>query len=156
MYYFVHVKFLYNLWKRTMDVESVAQVYRQLNKENLPLLRQVYHDNVLFEDAAHRIEGWRALSDYFARLYQNVERCDFTIHDHQQVGDCGFLTWTMSLQHPRLARGKLIHVQGMSHLKFQDNQVIYHRDYFDLGEMLYEHIPLLGSVIRSIKQRLGQ
>jgi len=38
----------------------------------------------------------------------------------------------------------------MSHLKFADGKVISHRDYFDLGEMLYEHIPLLGGVIKSI------
>ncbi len=139
-----------------MDVKSVAQIYSQLSKENLHLLRQVYHDNVIFEDPAHRIEGWQNLSDYFANMYKNVIRCDFAIHHHQQVGEWGFLTWTMSLQHPKLARGKTIEVQGISHLKFLENQVIYHRDYFDLGEMVYEHVPVLGKIVRFIKNSLGQ
>ncbi|MEL7287824.1 MAG: nuclear transport factor 2 family protein, partial [Pseudomonadota bacterium] len=64
--------------------------------------------------------------------------------------------WTMDLQHPKLQKGAPISVNGVSHLKFRDGQVIYHRDYFDLGEMLYENLPLLGSVVRTIKQRLGQ
>lgn len=139
-----------------MDVKSVAQVYSQLSKENLHSLRLVYHDHVIFEDPAHRIEGWQALSDYFTKMYKNVIRCDFAIHHHQQVGESGFLSWTMTLQHPQLARGKAVQVQGISHLRFQDNLVIYHRDYFDLGEMVYEHIPLLGSLVQFIKNRLGQ
>ncbi|MDE1230773.1 nuclear transport factor 2 family protein [Vibrio aestuarianus] len=139
-----------------MDVQSVSEVYQKLNKANLHLLDEVYHNDVVFEDAAHRLEGKVSLSEYFNNLYQNVTRCDFTIHEQQQMGNSGFLTWTMALQHPKLGKGSLIYVQGMSHLKFQDGKVIYHRDYFDLGEMLYENLPLLGSVIRAVKQRLGQ
>ena len=30
----------------------------------------------------------------------------------------------------------------------------YHRDYFDMGEFIYERVPVLGSVIRAIKRRL--
>ncbi|EGQ9919877.1 TPA: nuclear transport factor 2 family protein [Vibrio parahaemolyticus] len=139
-----------------MDIQSVGDIYQKLNKANLHLLKDVYHQDVVFEDSAHRLEGLSALSDYFQSLYANVIRCDFIIHDHQQVGDTGFLTWTMDLQHPKLHKGAPIAVSGVSHMKFSDGQVIYHRDYFDLGEMLYEHLPLLGSVIKTIKQRLGR
>ena len=34
-------------------------------------------------------------------------------------------------------------------------KVCQHRDYFDLGAMLYEQLPLLGPVVRTIKMRLG-
>ncbi|ENJ7185291.1 nuclear transport factor 2 family protein [Vibrio fluvialis] len=139
-----------------MDVQTVARFYSQLNKHNLHTLQDIYHQDIVFEDAAHRIEGFISLSDYFANLYQNVERCDFTIHEQHQSQSNAFLTWTMHLQHPKLGNGKLVNVQGVSHLRFQDGKVIYHRDYFDLGEMLYEQLPLLGSVIRSIKRRFGQ
>ncbi|HDY7901818.1 TPA: nuclear transport factor 2 family protein, partial [Vibrio vulnificus] len=53
-------------------------------------------------------------------------------------------------------KGACVEVKGVSHLKFEAGKVIYHRDYFDLGEMLYENLPLLGGIIRAIKQRLGQ
>lgn len=139
-----------------MNIEAVSDVYQKLSRDNLHLLNGIYHEDVIFEDAAHRLEGWSELSDYFESLYQNVHRCDFDIHTQQQVGDSGFLTWSMLLQHPKLQGGQKVTVNGASHLKFQNDKVIYHRDYFDLGEMIYENIPLLGSVIRSIKQRLGQ
>lgn len=139
-----------------MDVQSVVNFYQKLNKSNLHLLAEVYHQEVVFEDAAHRLEGREALEGYFEALYTNVKRCDFSIHEHQQVGDSGFLTWQMTLEHPKLSKGAVIYVNGVTHIKFSQGQVIYHRDYFDLGEMLYENLPLLGSVIKSIKQRLGQ
>ncbi|SJN57053.1 nuclear transport factor 2 family protein [Vibrio ruber] len=139
-----------------MDVQTVALFYTQLNKHNLDTLHDIYHDAVVFEDAAHRIEGVTALSDYFIKLYQNVERCNFTIHEQYPTDNGGFLIWTMHLQHPKLRHGQLVNVQGTTHLRFQDNKVIYHRDYFDLGEMLYEQLPLLGRIIRWIKRRLGQ
>ena len=139
-----------------MDVQAVGEVYQQLNKSNLHLLSDVYHDEVVFEDAAHRLEGWQELENYFESLYTNVTRCDFNILEHQQTGNSGFLTWQMALEHPKLSKGSMIHVNGVSHLKFSQGRVIYHRDYFDLGEMLYENLPLLGSVIKTIKQRLGK
>ncbi len=139
-----------------MDIHTVARFYSELNKENLGRLEDIYAQNVVFEDAAHRIEGYNALLTYFQNLYKNVDRCQFDIAEKHQSGGTGFLTWTMRLQHPNLAGGNQVSVKGISHLRFVDDKVIYHRDYFDMGEMLYENLPLLGSVIRKIKQRLGQ
>ena len=62
----------------------------------------------------------------------------------------------MSYSHKRLNSAQPIQVQGHSLLKMADDKVIYHRDYVDLGAMLYEHIPLLGKVIRTIKARASQ
>ncbi|MCG9659323.1 nuclear transport factor 2 family protein [Vibrio mediterranei] len=139
-----------------MNIEMVSEVYQKLNKNNLHLLEQIYHKDVVFEDSAHRLEGWVQLSAYFDSLYTNVIKCDFDIRHHQQVEDSGFLTWTMQLQHPKLNGGEAVNVNGASHIRFSGDRVIYHRDYFDLGEMLYENIPLLGFVIKNIKQRLGK
>ncbi len=139
-----------------MNIEMVSEVYQKLNKNNLHLLEQIYHKDVVFEDSAHRLEGWEQLSAYFDSLYTNVIKCDFDIRHHQQVEDSGFLTWTMQLQHPKLNVGEAVKVNGVSHIRFSGDRVIFHRDYFDLGEMLYENIPLLGFVIKNIKQRLGK
>ncbi len=139
-----------------MEISSVVDIYQKLDKDNLHLLEDLYHPDVVFEDAAHRLVGRVALYDYFQTLYANVIRCGFVIDEQQQVGDSGFLTWRMELVHPKLQNGAPVLVNGASHLKFSHGQIIYHRDYFDLGEMLYENLPLLGSVIKIVKQRLGQ
>lgn len=139
-----------------MDSETVAQFYQALSKDNIDQLPTIYHDNIVFEDAAHRIEGIDSLCAYFSELYQNVERCDFDIDQHHQFGNVGFLVWQMTLIHPKLNGGKPVVVPGTTHLNFQDDKVIFHRDYFDLGQMLYEQLPILGHVIKAIKRKLGQ
>ena len=58
----------------------------------------------------------------------------------------------MNYAHPKLAGGKDIVVDGATDLMFEE-KIIYHRDYIDMGQMLYEQIPVLGSIIRYIKKK---
>ncbi len=62
----------------------------------------------------------------------------------------------MTFSHPRLRGSAPVTVEGATRLEFDETgKVCLHRDYFDLGAMLYEQLPLLGSVVRTIKGRLG-
>jgi hypothetical protein len=63
------------------------------------------------------------------------------------------LIWTMRYAHPRLNKGNEITLEGASHIRYEE-KVYYHRDYFDGGRLLYEHVPLLGSVIKQLKKRM--
>ncbi|OAN11730.1 transcriptional regulator [Photobacterium jeanii] len=137
-------------------MDNFISVYSQLGKENLADLEAIYHPNVVFEDPAHRIEGWYALQDYFGQLYRNILHCEFTIHHYLTDDNQAFVQWTMSFAHPDIEKGKTRTVEGCTRLEFDGEKVIHHRDYFDLGEMVYEGVPLLGKVIRLIKTRLGQ
>ncbi|RQM57570.1 nuclear transport factor 2 family protein [Aeromonas enteropelogenes] len=131
-------------------------LYQQLDRQQLHLLSEVYADEVIFIDPAHRIEGLAALSDYFAALYQRLAYCRFVITSQQQQGRQAWLGWTMTFSHPRLRGGKPVTVEGATRLEFdEEGKVCLHRDYFDMGAMLYEQLPLLGSVVRTIKGRLG-
>jgi hypothetical protein len=63
----------------------------------------------------------------------------------------------MTFIHSKLAGGRPITSAGVTFLRSDDNgRVFHHRDYFDLGAMVYEQIPLLGRAINSIKRRLGK
>jgi len=61
----------------------------------------------------------------------------------------------MHLSHPKLNAGNTISVQGHSKLVFEGEKIINHRDYFNAGELLYKHIPLLGNIINFIDKRAG-
>ncbi|MGY3966179.1 nuclear transport factor 2 family protein [Aeromonas enteropelogenes] len=130
--------------------------YQQLDRQQLHRLSEVYADEVIFIDPAHRIEGLAALSDYFAALYQRLAYCRFVITSQQQQGRQAWLGWTMTFSHPRLRGGKPVTVEGATRLELdEEGKVCLHRDYFDLGAMLYEQLPLLGPLVRTIKGRLG-
>lgn len=137
-------------------LDDFLAVYRQLTADNLDLLDTIYSRNIEFCDPAHEIRGLDALRRYFAELYRNADSVAFSFSRRHLVDDEAYLSWRMSLRHPKLARGRTIEVDGMSYLQFDGaGKVRYHRDYFDLGAMLYEHLPLLGSLVKTIKRRLG-
>lgn len=142
------------------DMKSLAArvmaTYEHLGPDNLDDVRALYADDIYFEDPAHGIQGISALMNYFKVLVANVERCQFRFHQAIPMNSDIFLSWTMLVQHRRLRGGELIRVEGVSFLKTRNGKVYYHRDYFDMGAMVYENVPVLGAIIRAIKQRLGQ
>ena len=138
-------------------MEKFLAMYQDLSSENLHLLQDVYSSDIRFMDPAHEINGLDRLTEYFSALYQNVISIDFDFKDIVEQENCCYLQWDMSFRHKSLAGGKTILVSGTTFLQMNsDHKVYFHRDYFDLGEMLYEHIPLLGRFVTTIKRRLGK
>ena len=137
-------------------METFLQTYTSLNHSNLHLLGSIYTDDVIFIDPVHSIKGLPQLTAYFEALYRNISSIEFSFTDPIREKDIGYVQWTMTYSHPRIQKGNLIDVPGVSFLKFHaSGKVNYHRDQFDLGCMLYEHLPVLGRVISTVKGRLG-
>jgi hypothetical protein len=136
-------------------LRQFARRFAQLDKDNLQRLGELYTDDVRFTDPLHEVQGLGQLRAYFAELYANVNELRFDFHGFDQIAEGeGYLRWVMSYRHPRLAGGRLIRVDGCSHLRWRD-KVYCHRDYFDAGAMLYEHLPILGRAIAWLKRRMG-
>ena len=137
-------------------LERFLHIYRHLNRDNLALLEEIYSTDVRFSDPAHSLEGLAVLQGYFAELYANVDSITFDFTDQHACQDQVFVQWQMRLRHPRLNGGAEILVPGISCLHFgSDGLVDEHRDYFDLGVLLYEQLPLVGPLVRSIKRRFA-
>jgi hypothetical protein len=128
-------------------------VYQKLSTDNLDLLEDLYHKDVTFIDPMHKVEGFKNLFQYFKNLYQNLTACDFVIDDVVWEDSKASIFWTMSYLHPKLNKGKRVQVRGTSHIKGQGGKVIYHRDYLDLGAMLYEQLPIFGKLTKWIKTK---
>jgi hypothetical protein len=128
-------------------------VYQKLSIDNLNLLSTIYHDKVTFIDPMHHVEGYDDLYQYFKSLYQNLSSCEFVIDDVIWQNSKASIFWTMTYQHSKLNKGRPVTVLGTSHIRGEDDKVIYHRDYLDLGAMLYEQLPVLGKLTKWIKTK---
>ncbi|MDN3651929.1 nuclear transport factor 2 family protein [Thalassotalea ponticola] len=137
-------------------LSNFIQVYESLGVDNLENLNDIYDTDVAFEDPMHKVQGFDNLQHYFDALYTNLSECRFTIDNVIANQDQAALYWHMVYTHPKLNGGKPVSVEGHSHLKAANDKVIYHRDYVDVGAMLYEHIPVVGRMIKAIKKRAGQ
>jgi len=136
-------------------LEKLNTFYRHLDTAQLAKLPEIYHRQAVLVDPVGRHEGIDTLRLYFEQLLAQTHYCRFDIQHQLSTDDETMLFWRMIYSHPRLKKGKELVLDGNSHLRFSENRVIYQRDYYDLGAMLYEHIPLLGRVVKAVKSRLA-
>lgn len=135
-------------------IEEISRFYRQLDASSVAQLDNLYAENTVFVDPVTHLEGLDALKKYFHQLLENTSSCQFEITQVTEANNQYFLIWTMTFSHPRLKAGEEVKVEGISHLQVENNKIVHHRDYYDMGEMLYEQVPVLGFVIRKLKGRL--
>ena len=136
-------------------IDDFCQLYQTLGKDNLNQLTNVYQQDIVFIDPIHEVQGLNALVEYFAHLYQNLLFCRFTIENIILGDEQASVFWTMHYRHSKINSAKCIAVNGCSLLKYTD-KIYYHRDFFDMGQMLYEQLPVLGSLIKVVKKRASR
>ncbi len=133
----------------------IRKIFDDLRTDNVDILNAFYAPDSNFVDPIVNLNGLEAIKGHYAQLYQNVKSISFEYSDEVVQNDTHVLLWTMKLQAEKLNSGQPIAVIGNSYIKFNSqNLVSYHRDYFDMGEFIYEHIPVLGYVIGKVKKRL--
>lgn len=155
-------------------VAAFIDLYQILNKNNLEQLSSIYHPQIIFVDPLHKTEGIDEFKAYFFNMYKQVNTIQFNIENVVEQERQACLFWQMPFQTTKLNHGKTISVNGMSLLKYQyplltqhpngekqnliskttNNKIIFHRDYYDAGQMLYENIPFLSKAIQFIKNRM--
>lgn len=120
------------------------------------LLDQTYAPDVYFNDTLKAVQGREALRHYLAESADAVEDCRVRIHEstRSEHGE-HWVRWSMMIRFKKLRRGQDTWTIGISHLRFDaEGRVVYHQDYWNAADGIYEHIPLLGAAIRAIKRRL--
>jgi limonene-1,2-epoxide hydrolase len=115
-------------------------------------LGELYEADVVFEDPFHRVEGLGELEAYFGRLNARIESAEFAFGTQVVGAGEAALTWTMTvkIRRPR----QTIVVPGVSVLRFGE-RINFQRDYFDVGEMMYERLPVIGWLLRRVKRAVG-
>ncbi|NMT63675.1 nuclear transport factor 2 family protein [Marinobacter orientalis] len=132
-----------------------TQLFNSLCAGDMAGLSSVYSDNVRFTDPFSSVEGIDELTEYFAGAYANVISCGFDFGEPVISGENVCIPWVMHLQHRRIRKGKPVKVDGISQLAIRNGHVAFHRDYFDAGQLLYENLPVMGGVIRWIRNQAG-
>ena len=134
-------------------IERFKNYFKVLHESDLSELHELYCDQVIFKDPVHEIRGLVELEDYFTSMCADLTDCRFEYLDEVVTESTAFVKWVMHFKHPRLGN-KLISVRGVTHLKIGD-KIEYHEDFYDMGAMLYEQLPLLGNVTRWLRSRLA-
>lgn len=114
-------------------------------------LDRLYAEDVVFRDPISEAHGLDELRRYFTRFAEVSAGNRFEITDEVvQPGEAAIF-WSMVLvdDHGREKR----RFQGVSHMKVRD-RIYEERDYFDLGEAVYDHVPVVSWLTRLVRSRL--
>lgn len=132
-------------------VQAVRTYFEALQPGDVARMGELYADQAFFRDPFNEVRGLAAVQRIFAHMFESVEAPRFVVRDAFEQGDQGFLTWDFHF----VARGRPMLIHGSSHVRFApDGKVLYHRDYWDAAEELWEKLPVLGALLRLFKKRL--
>ena len=136
--------------------QRFRELYNSLNKDTIEQLADVYAADAIFIDPIHSLNGLGNITDYFKNLYENVVTIHFDYADVSYGPQLFHQDWTMTFVHPKMKKGEPIVVNGSTRVRINSTGLITeHRDYFDVGQMIYQNVPILGSCIQLINRRLS-
>jgi limonene-1,2-epoxide hydrolase len=115
--------------------------------------RAVYARGAYFNDGFAELEGVDEIAAYLVRSAEATGEVAIEVHDVAYSGAEIYLRWDMRFGN---AKGsKTVIAPGVSHLRLDANgRVIFHRDYWDSSGALAEFVPLMPSILRSIRSRM--
>jgi len=112
-----------------------------------------YDTTVFFKDPFNEVTDLASVQAIFHEMFKRVQHPRFIVHDVLEQGASCFLTWDFTFE---TGSPQPWCIRGASHLRFNtEGRVVYHRDYWDAAEELYEKLPVIGSLMRWLKRRVG-
>ncbi|CAH0991226.1 hypothetical protein SIN8267_01328 [Sinobacterium norvegicum] len=135
-------------------IEDFKRFYRDMKYGKAVDISDIYADNVIFVDPIHKLQGLDNLSAYLDHSLENVTECRFEFLDIIASDSIAYIKWRMHYHHPKISAQPQT-LKGISHLHF-DQKITFHEDVYDMGSMVYEHLPIIGRIIGYIKRRIAR
>lgn len=131
-------------------------VFDHFTPDQLPaVVRDAYAEGLFFNDSLKTVREREALAEYLAESARAVQHC--TVHvDEWTPADTGwYVRWRMTIRFRRFKPDTDTESIGVSHVVFdRDGRVALHQDFRDAAGGFYEHLPLVGGLVRRIRRRL--
>ena len=134
------------------SLQQLIRFFETIATDSVGQLAQVYTEDVFFKDPFNEVRGLPEVIRIFSHMFEQVDGPRFVVTSHVLQGDQAFLTWDFLFRMKRFSAAEQC-IRGTTHLRFgPDGRANFHRDYWDAAEELYEKLPLLGSLMRTLKR----
>jgi hypothetical protein len=112
----------------------------------------VYAEQLHFSDTLALISSRDALQAYFDRLHNADTTVAVRVLSRQISDRNAYLVWEMTSTFAPVIATRRSHTIGMTHLRFNEaGQVILHQDFWDAAQGFYQHVPVLGAALRTVR-----
>lgn len=139
-----------------MDIDRLIAFYQTLTPESIGRFAEFYGTGAYFKDPFNEVRGIEAIEQIFTHMFRQVDEPRFVVTEHICDAHGVILVWEFSYRARLWGRGEAQTIRGVSHLKLgSDGKIDYHRDYWDVAEELYMKVPLIGRLMRWLKNALA-
>ncbi len=118
-------------------------------------IRNLYAEKFYFNDTFVILNDIDSLVAHMMKTAGNVDVTTVNIHEVVAGKEDYYLKWTMHMKFKTMGRLVDSVSMGVSQVRFNnEGKIIFHQDYWDGSENLYEHLPLIGRFVKKIKANL--
>lgn len=135
---------------------AVKQLFTEYTKENVEAnLTKVYAERVYFRDAFKQFDSAEAIRHYMLEGLAPLNAAEFQFRRVARVDDEFYLDWVMRLDFKKTPAGSWEESIGMTHMRFDsEGRIIFHQDYWDPTDIVYQRIPIAKQLINYVKRKL--
>lgn len=139
-----------------MKLDALIQFYNEFSPESVARFPEFYSSDAWFKDPFNEVRGIAAIQRIFTHMFTQVDKPRFVVTGQVADAHSAMLVWEFRFRVKRWNKGEIQVIRGVSHLKFDDQEnVCYHRDYWDAAEELYEKLPLIGPITRLLHKMIS-
>lgn len=135
-------------------VERIVDFFETLTPHSVARLGEIYADDAYFKDPFNEVRGIPAIQRIFDHMHVDLRDPHFVVTGSVADGALVFLTWEFRFRFKKYSPEQEQVIRGASQLWLTaDGRIRSHRDYWDAAEELYEKLPVVGALMRWLKQR---
>lgn len=117
---------------------------------------RLYASDLHFSDALMLTRDRARVVEHFQGLVDAGTAVQVDILQTLVSGADVYLIWSMRAEFTPVRKPVISETIGITHLRFDKaGRVVLHQDFWDTGLGFYQHIPVLGQVVKSINRRFS-
>ncbi len=136
-----------------VTLARLRRFFETISPATVGELATIYAPDAYFKDPFNEVRGLPAIERIFSHMFSQVDGPRFVVNEVVAQGEQAFVLWDFRFRMKRFNPDEQV-IRGASHLRFdRSGLVVFHRDYWDAAEELYEKLPVLGGLMRLLKRR---
>ncbi len=132
---------------------EIADWFESLSPESLATIDSVYDSQSLFRDPFNDVVGIDKIKAIYQHMFDALQTPRFKVTRIVEQGAESFMVWDFTFG----LIGNHYRISGCTHFVLDPDtqRVTVHRDYWDAAQELYEKLPLLGWLLRRLRNKLS-
>lgn len=131
--------------------QTLKVAYENISPSSIDQLTLLYSEDASFKDPFQEVIGRSAIKTIFLKMYTQLQTPQFIVQDILIKDHTACFLWEFKFQLKQWNTSPKSFT-GLSWLEFNhDHLVSSHRDFWDPAEGLYEHLPLIGPLMKGLK-----